>query len=77
MTAINLTKLSLEESVLFHPWQIDKLIQGGVDFIFAASLPAVSEAEGIAQIMSPLTIPYILSFVIDRTGRLIDGTPLA
>ena len=68
--------LSIEESARFHQWQIDKLIQGGVDFIFAASLPAVSEAEGIAQIMSPLTIPYILSFVIDRTGRLIDGTPL-
>ncbi|MDR4497203.1 MAG: homocysteine S-methyltransferase family protein [Candidatus Scalindua sp.] len=68
--------LSPEEAAQFHQWQVDKLIQGGVDFIFAASLPAVSEAEGIAQIMSPLTIPYILSFVIDRTGRLIDGTSL-
>ncbi|MDR4503974.1 MAG: homocysteine S-methyltransferase family protein [Candidatus Scalindua sp.] len=68
--------LSIKESVLFHTWQIDKLIQGGVDFIFAASLPAVSEAEGIAQIMSTVTMPYILSFVIDRKGHLMDGTPL-
>lgn len=68
--------LSPEESFLFHSWQIDKLIQGGVDFIFAASLPAVAEAKGIAQIMSTLTMPYFLSFVIDRTGRLLDGTTL-
>ncbi len=68
--------LTMKESALFHTWQIEKLIEGGVDFIFAASLPAISEAEGIAQTMSEFTTPYILSFVIERTGRLMDGTTL-
>ncbi|NOG82491.1 MAG: hypothetical protein HND49_01530 [Planctomycetes bacterium] len=68
--------LTMKESTLFHTWQIEKLIQGGVDFIFAASLPAISEAEGIAQTMSKFSTPYILSFVIERTGRLMDGTTL-
>lgn len=68
--------LSVKESTRFHKWQIDKLDDAGVDFIFPAALPAVSEALGIAQIMSELTTPYILSFVINKTGRLLDGATL-
>ncbi|MCP5005653.1 MAG: homocysteine S-methyltransferase family protein [Planctomycetes bacterium] len=68
--------LSVKESALFHAWQIDKLIRGGVDFVFAASLPALREAEGIARAMSGFSTHYILSFVIDRTGHMMDGTTL-
>ena len=68
--------LTIEASMDFHEWQIKKLVDAMVDFIFAASLPSIPEAEGIGKIMSNLTTPYILSFVIDKTGRLLDGTSL-
>ena len=47
-----------------------------MDFILAATLPAVSEALGIAAAVSQCGIPYGLSFVIRSDGRILDGTPL-
>lgn len=57
--------------------QIEALAEGGVDFLYAATLPALSEAEGIARAMAALGVPFVLSFVIRRDGTLLDGTPLA
>jgi len=42
----------------------------------AATLPAFSEALGIAKAMAASNIPYFLSFVIRNNGMLLDGTPL-
>ena len=53
------------------------MAEAQVDFLYAATLPALSEAEGIAQAMAKIGLPYILSFVIRRDGTLLDGTPLA
>ena len=47
-----------------------------LDFIKAATLPAVSEAYGIASAISAHGIPYILSFVVRADGSILDGTPL-
>ncbi|MET0102777.1 MAG: homocysteine S-methyltransferase family protein [Sedimenticola sp.] len=60
----------------FHSWQIEQLAKGGVDFLIAETLPNVQEALGIAQAMEPMDIPYIISFVIDRSGRVLDGSRL-
>ena len=68
--------LSVEESIDFHKWQIKRLVDAKVDFVFAASLPSIPEAEGIGKTMSNFSTPYILSFVIDNGGRLLDGTTL-
>ena len=60
----------------FTPPQIEALAGSGVDFLQAATLPAFSEASGIAAAMGKSGLPYILSFVIQADGRLLDGTSL-
>jgi homocysteine S-methyltransferase len=68
--------LSAEASEAFHAWQIDQLKQAGVDFLIAETLPNIEEAKGIARAMEKAALPYIISFVISRTGQVLDGTDL-
>jgi homocysteine S-methyltransferase len=60
----------------WHTPQLEALVAGGVDFLFAASLPASSEAAGIAQAMASFPIPYLMSFIVRPDGCLLDRTPL-
>jgi homocysteine S-methyltransferase len=60
----------------FHAWQADALAKAGVDFLLAATLPALSEAVGLARALAATGLPYIISFVVRPTGTLLDGTPL-
>ncbi len=69
--------LGADEAENFHLWQIEKLSTGGADFLIAETLPAVSEALGIGRAMSRTGMPYIVSFTIDRSGRVPDGTLLS
>lgn len=66
--------LDIDESYIFHRLQVNVFKQTNVDFLFAGVLPAKSEAIGIAKAMSETGIPYILSFVIRKSGSLLDGT---
>lgn len=68
--------LGMEEAVRFHQWQAFQLADAGVDYLRAATLPALSEARGIARVFAELEMPYSLSFVIRADGRLLDGTSL-
>lgn len=68
--------LSADESQQFHAWQIEQLTAGQVDFLIAVTLPNVQEALGIARAMAATAAPYIISFVISRDGRVLDGTTL-
>ena len=68
--------LSTEDATEYHAWQARELSSAGVDFILAVTLPALSEALGIAQALSACSTPYILSFVVRSAGTLLDGTPL-
>jgi S-methylmethionine-dependent homocysteine/selenocysteine methylase len=68
--------LSASESQQFHEWQIDQLAQAGVDFLMAGTLPNTEEAIGITQAMLATKIPCIISYVIDRSGLILDGTCL-
>jgi homocysteine S-methyltransferase len=68
--------LSTDEAAAFHHVQVTALAAAGVDFLFAATLPSVAEALGIALAMAVRRIPYALSFVVRRDGALLDGTPL-
>jgi homocysteine S-methyltransferase len=65
-----------DTAIAFHRYQIDDLV-GEVDFLQAATLPALPEALGISQLMAQTGLPYIISFVIDKSGCLLDGTRLA
>jgi len=60
----------------FHAWQAIKLAEAGVDFLLAATLPAFSEATGLASALAVTGKPYIVSFVIRPEGTLLDGTSL-
>ena len=66
--------LSFEDAAAFHQWQADELAAGGAQFLWAATLPALSEAKGIAKALSATGLPYIISFVIRADGNLLDGT---
>jgi len=69
--------LSAAEGRRFHTWQVEQLVQGGVDFLIAATLPNVKEALGIARAMEGTGLPYVISFVISRDGRVLDGCSLS
>jgi len=68
--------LSTKAAEVFHTEQATLLAESDVDFIKAATMPAVSEAYGMASAISSHGIPYILSFVINPDGTILDGTPL-
>ncbi|QEM69727.1 homocysteine S-methyltransferase family protein [Geobacter sp. FeAm09] len=68
--------LSAPEARAFHAWQAEALAAAGVDLLLAATLPALSEAVGLAQAQAATGLPYLVSFVARPEGTLLDGTPL-
>lgn len=68
--------LDQEEARSFHSWQANLFAKAGVDVLFAGIMPTLPEACGMAQAMSDTGIPYIISFTIQRDGRLIDHTAI-
>lgn len=65
--------LSVEQAIDFHRWQADLFKSAGVDFLYAGIMPVLAEATGMATVMSEMDIPYIISFTIQKDGKLIDG----
>lgn len=61
----------------YHRTQIEVLADAGVDFLFAATFPAVDEAVGAARAMAATGLPFVVSWVLDGDGRVLDGTSLA
>ncbi len=68
--------LGIDDARDFHSWQIERLSEAGVNFLLGATIPALSEATGIALAMAESDVPYVISFVIDRRGRVLDGNRL-
>ncbi len=68
--------LPVDEARKFHSWQAEKLADTGVDFLLAATLPALCEAKGLALALAATGRPYMISFVVRPAGTLLDGTPL-
>ncbi len=69
--------LSRQDAYAFHRAQVAQFAGQDIDFLFAGIMPAVSEAIGMADAMAETGLPYIISFMIRNTGRLLDGTPIA
>ncbi len=69
--------LDIVEAEVFHTWQSSRLSAAGIDFLVAQTLPALPEAIGLARAMAATETPYVISFVINRKGRLLDGHSLA
>lgn len=68
--------LEVTEAQRFHSWQAEKLAAADVDLILASTLPALSEATGLALALAATGKPYLISFVVRPEGTLLDGTPL-
>ena len=68
--------LSREEAEEFHAWQVERLTGVGVDLMMAVTLPAVEEAVGIASTLAGTALPFVVSFVIGKDGRVLDGNSL-
>jgi S-methylmethionine-dependent homocysteine/selenocysteine methylase len=68
--------LATDEAERFHAWQLGALARAGADFLIAETLPHIGEAVGIGRAMAATGVPFVISFVIDREGRLLDGTAL-
>ncbi len=60
----------------FHAPQVAALAEAAPDYLIANTLPAVSEALGIADAFAATGLPYIVSFVVRPDGTVLDGTPL-
>ncbi len=68
--------LDAERAERAHRAQAEALAEAGVDFLFFATLPAVSEAIGAARALAATGVPYVLSFVTGGKARVLDGTDL-
>jgi S-methylmethionine-dependent homocysteine/selenocysteine methylase len=66
--------LSSDEAYSFHKVQVTHFRNQHLDYLFAAIMPAVSEAVGMAKAMAESELPYIISFMVRKDGRLLDGT---
>ena len=69
--------LSEEAAFRFHSWQAELFAQAGADFLMAGIMPTLPEAAGMARAMEASNLPYIISFTIQKDGRLIDGTTIS
>jgi homocysteine S-methyltransferase len=68
--------LTADEAEAFHQWQAAELAAAGAAYLLGQTLPAVSEALGMARAMLATGVPSIISFCINRHGNVLDGTPL-
>lgn len=61
----------------FFTDQAGLFCDAGVDFLYAGIMPALPEAAGMARAHGAKPgVPYIISFTIQKDGRLIDGTTI-
>jgi S-methylmethionine-dependent homocysteine/selenocysteine methylase len=66
-----------ETAERYHAIQAGALAGAGVDLLFAPTFPAVEEGLGAVRAMTATGRPAIISWVLGRDGRVLDGTPLA
>ncbi len=65
--------VSTAEAIDFHSWQADAFESARPDFMFAGIMPCLPEAIGMAIVLEKLELPYIISLMVSRDGRLLDG----
>ncbi len=69
--------LPAAEAEAYHAWQVAQLADAGVDVVIGQTFPAVSEALGVARACAAAGVISLISFVINRRGMVLDGTPVA
>lgn len=66
-----------EAAYHFHRHQTAQFQQENIDFLMAGIMPEIHEAVGMARAMAETNLPYLISFMIQSDGCLLDGTPLS
>lgn len=69
--------LPFEAARDMHRWAARVYESAGADFIFAAIMPTLPEALGIAHAIAETSLPYLISLTIQEDGCMVDGTPIA
>ena len=69
--------LEPDAAAAYHRLQASQLADCDCDLLFAPTFPAVGEALGACRAMAETGRPYVVSYVLDRDGRVLDGTSLA
>ncbi|MBU1011180.1 MAG: homocysteine S-methyltransferase family protein [Bacteroidetes bacterium] len=69
--------MDVEEAYRFHRKQALALSMHNIDFLFAGIMPEINEATGMAMAMAETDLPYIVSFMVRKSGNLLDGTSIA
>lgn len=52
----------VEAAAAYHRRQASELAESGVDFLFAATFPAVEEGIGASRAMGSTSLPYVISW---------------
>ena len=68
------TGLPEEEAYAFHSKTAKVLELMGHDHVRTGMMPSLPEAAGAARALSETTIPYFISFIVSKDGKLLDGT---
>ncbi len=66
--------LPRETARRYHAPQIEVLLDSGVDFVMASTLPSAEEAAGITMAAAEAGAPLVMSFVPRSDGKVLDGT---
>ena len=68
--------ITSDEAANYHAWQINSLVDAGVDMITALTLPETEEAIGIVRACQAANVPTVISFTVETDGRLPNGQSL-
>ena len=68
--------LNADDAKSFHAHQIEELTLANIDYLLAQTMPSIHESLGMAMAIAATEVPYIISFCIDRSGLVLDGTSL-
>jgi len=69
--------LNIGEAYNFHKYQALEFKKQNPDYLFAGIMPEINEAIGMARAMAETSLPYIISFMIQKDGCLLDSTSLS
>jgi homocysteine S-methyltransferase len=70
-------RMTADEAVAYHGWQVGVLCDAGVDRITALTLTYPEEAIGVVRAAAARGVPVVPSFTVETDGRLPDGTAVA
>lgn len=69
--------MSADEAAAYHSWQLDVLVEAGVQRITALTLTYADEAVGIVEAAVAASCPVVVGFTVETDGRLPDGSSIA